>query len=145
MQVQPALSLHGRSIETVFDLLGHQENDLTAALGFTLARSPCLVANVLDAVGVTASHGMTVVRMETSGDAGRTDLELEIGELLVIVEAKRGWRLPSPDQLSRYAARARRHKERSLVTLSDCSPRWASRKLQSEVDGVSVTQLPGRR
>ncbi len=37
------LSLHGREVNSVFDLLGRNENDLTAALGFTLSRSPILL------------------------------------------------------------------------------------------------------
>lgn len=36
----PDLVLHGRPIETVFDRLGHQENDMTAALGWALSRHP---------------------------------------------------------------------------------------------------------
>ena len=34
------LVLHSRTIDTIFDLLGHRENDMTAALGWVLARHP---------------------------------------------------------------------------------------------------------
>jgi hypothetical protein len=34
------LFLHGRKIETIFDLLGREENDMTYALGWALAESP---------------------------------------------------------------------------------------------------------
>lgn len=33
------------AVESVFDLLGRDENDLTAALGFTLARSPTFMTS----------------------------------------------------------------------------------------------------
>jgi hypothetical protein len=53
------LTRHGCDVESVFDLLGRHENDLTAALGFTLARSPELRREVAarllpDAVGPAA-------------------------------------------------------------------------------------------
>ncbi len=34
------LTRHGSDVGSVFDLLGDNENDLTSALGFVLARSP---------------------------------------------------------------------------------------------------------
>lgn len=40
---RPVVSRHGRELLSVFDLLGRDENDLTAALGFVLGRSPQIV------------------------------------------------------------------------------------------------------
>jgi hypothetical protein len=40
------LTRHGREVGSVFDLLGRDENDLTAALAYTLARSPALLSGV---------------------------------------------------------------------------------------------------
>ncbi|MGI9093459.1 MAG: hypothetical protein ACR2FF_08495 [Mycobacteriales bacterium] len=44
------ISRHGRDVGSVFDLLGIRENDLTAALGFTLSRSPTLLAALVEHV-----------------------------------------------------------------------------------------------
>lgn len=40
------LTRYGRDVSSVFDLLGRNENDLTAAFGFALARSPGLLRRV---------------------------------------------------------------------------------------------------
>lgn len=138
------LSHHGKRVESVFDLLGWNENDLTASLGFTLARSPRFVSELLRALSLEAEQ--VEIRMETRGDDGRTDLEIETPSALVVVEAKRGWVLPTESQLRRYATRVQQHAgERGvLVTLSDCSVDWASgpRGLPGQIAGIPVQHLP---
>jgi hypothetical protein len=140
-QVRAAVSRHGRAVDAVFDLLGYRENDLTAALGFTLSRSPRLVDELLrlfDAETFTP----VVLRMETRDESGRTDLELETKDALLVIEAKRGWHLPTTQQLERYADRVIVHGGGLLVTLSDCSQTYASYELPAEVSGVPVRHLP---
>jgi hypothetical protein len=128
-------------VVSVFDLLGMQENDLTAALGFTLARSRRLLDLLIQTLDLPAGDGPVVVRMETADEAGRTDLELQTADHLVVVEAKRGWRLPESAQLTRYAARVAAHGGGMLVTLSDCSPAYADLKLPAAVEGVDLRHL----
>ena len=140
--VRSNLKRHTQPVESVFDLLGWQENDLTAALGFTLARSRRLLDHLLDVLGVTAVSTPVLVRMETADDAGRTDLELDTGDKLFVIEAKRGWRLPTPSQLERYADRVNGRGGGSLVTLSDCSPAYAALQLPPEINGAPVQHLP---
>lgn len=43
----PALLLYGEPVNTVFDLLGKKENDLTKALGWGLSHSPRLIERLL--------------------------------------------------------------------------------------------------
>lgn len=136
------LSRHGKPVESVFDLLGWQENDLTAALGFTLAGSALLRGRLVDRFEPERGRGPIVVRMETADRDGRTDLELDTGAALIVVEAKRGWRLPTRSQLEKYASRVLVRGKGSLVTLSDCSPSWAAQKLPRDVEGVAVRHLP---
>lgn len=138
------MTRHGKAVESVFDLLGHRENDLTAALGFTLWRSPNLVAGLLGLFDVAPSSDV-VLRMETRDDAGRTDLELVTEAALVVVEAKLGWHLPTVAQLERYADRVTNHGGGLLVTLSDCSPAYAAYELPGTVRGVPVQHLPWSR
>ncbi|WP_100515515.1 hypothetical protein [Mycobacteroides abscessus] len=138
------LRRHGSEVGSVFDLLGYKENDLTAALGFALARCPQLctavAARIADADNLT---GDTAIALEVRDDDGRTDLELRIGESLFIFEAKRGWLLPGTNQLARYARRIQRNGGRGgLVTLSQASHALAVGQLPSEVDGISVFHLP---
>jgi hypothetical protein len=46
-----SVSRYGRHMSTVFDLLGTHEPALTAAVGWTLRRSPTLLAAVLARLG----------------------------------------------------------------------------------------------
>jgi hypothetical protein len=136
------LANHGRAVQSVFDLLGWRENDLTAALGFTLAKSPKLLASVIGLAGLPTDP--VSLRLETRGHDGRTDLELEAPTWLAVVEAKRGWNLPTTAQLRRYAKRVTNHGSGALITLSDCSQAWATggRGLPRAVDGVPVKHVP---
>jgi len=143
-----ALSRHGAAVASVFGLAGTNENDLTAALGFTLAKCPPLAAAVTQricaAVGSTA-HGDLSLALEEHGTVGRTDLELKLGSSLFVIEAKRGWLLPGKAQLAQYAGRINAAPGGgALVTLSQASPALAAQTLPSQVTGVPVVHLPWR-
>ncbi|MGO9583559.1 MAG: hypothetical protein ACLP36_12185 [Acidimicrobiales bacterium] len=135
------LTRYGRRVSSVFDLVGLHENDLTAALAFTLARSPALLSLLLAEVG-GGRPTAAFLRMETSDADGRTDLEIETPGQLIVVEAKRGWHLPTEEQLLDYVPRIRNHGGGFFVTLSDCSSKWAERFLPAAVDGIPVRHLP---
>lgn len=138
------LTLHGSAVNSVFDLLGRNENDLTSALGFALAKCPPLLDAVLTRIGSRLGWqpgGDASIAMEVRDTSGRTDLEIRFGEGLLVCEAKRGWLLPSTQQLDRYAGRVRAHGAGALVTLSQASQALAA-KLPSEVRGIPVVHLP---
>jgi len=46
----PELILHDRPIATVFDLLGHDEKDMTASLGWALAHNSALLGRFVERV-----------------------------------------------------------------------------------------------
>jgi hypothetical protein len=142
------LTRHGTDVSSVFSLLGTNENDLTSALGFALSRcSPlaeAVVARIAGAVGAT-SDGKMSLDLEVRDEIGRTDLELHVGESLYIIEAKRGWLLPTKTQLAQYARRiANRSAGGALVTLSQASHALAKQSLPIAVGGVPVIHLPWR-
>lgn len=67
--------------------------------------------------------------------------------LRIIVEAKRGWGLPTAGQLRKYATRLRvgSEKAKRLVTLSECSVAFARDRLPSAKSlGVSTSHVPLR-
>jgi hypothetical protein len=104
------LILHDREVPTVFDLLGHRENDMTAALGWGLARSPALLKAVVGAVtDIRIDLSEAIIRLqEHHATGGFTDIEIVVPDRLhLILEAKRGWNLPTADQLEHYAQRFR--------------------------------------
>ncbi|GAA0996277.1 hypothetical protein GCM10009555_091850 [Acrocarpospora macrocephala] len=141
-QGNPALTWHGRDVTSVFDLLGRSENDLTAALAFALTRSPDFLHRLMKRLLPMAGRDVAAVRLETRDTGGRTDLEIDCGSDLVIIEAKRGWLLPSESQLGAYAPRVHKRGGGVLVSLSDTSLEWSARVLPSTIDEVPVVHLP---
>lgn len=136
------LTRHGREVSSVFDLLGWDENDLTAAFGFALGRSPGLLRRIVRHVAPGADCEDAVLRLEAHDDSGRTDLEISTGDHLVVIEAKRGWLVPGEIQLAKCAPRVVAHGGGVLVSLSAASPYWAQQTLPPTVQGVPVAHLP---
>lgn len=117
------LLLHGRPVPTVFDLLGRNENDMTYALSWGLARSGRFLGAVIRAVtGADADTDDAVINLQRHDRLGGfTDVEVSIpGSLHLIFEAKRGWNLPTDAQLRLYAQRldASEAEDRRLVVLT---------------------------
>ncbi len=141
------LTRHGAEVGSVFGLMGADENDLTAALGFVLSRCPPLTAAItqrLAAVAGNDADGAVALALEVRGVVGRTDLEIRMGNSLYIVEAKRGWLLPSRRQLAQYADRVAGVGQGALVSLSQASQALASQCLPEEIEGVPVIHLSWR-
>ncbi|MBS9535886.1 hypothetical protein KIH27_20075 [Mycobacterium sp. M1] len=139
------LKRHGTDVTSVFDLVGRDENDLTAALAFALSRSPVMAKTLLQRVwpeAGKASWGKMALALEVRDQDGRTDLEIRLPDALLIIEAKRGWGLPEKAQLRRYARRITKGPGAGvLITLSQASPELAAMKLPSDIDGVAVRHL----
>ena len=139
------LTRHGSSVRSVFSLMGQNENDVTAALGYALSRSPTLCSAVLQRVWPRGSQlDEARLALETRDGVGRTDLELRLPGALVIFEAKSGWAIPHRSQLEKYASRiVQQPRGGVLVTLSQASPALAAASgLPDFVDGVPVVHLP---
>jgi hypothetical protein len=137
-------------IATIFDLMGNTENDVTAALGYTVSRCPEFASRVLvDPVDYRGDVKALVVRLQThTGKGGITDVELVIGqEVAIVVEAKRGPHVPSRDQLRKYVSVLRRTgaEQQLLVALTNASDALAADALDTQVDGVRVVHRSWRR
>lgn len=139
----PDFHMHGRAIASVFDLLGARETSLTAAVGFACSRSATLRdALVADALG--RPHPTAAVAIEQHGQDSldRTDIELADDDgPVVIIEAKRGWTVPTHDQLARYAVR----RPHIITVVTDCTDAYATGLgLPDQIDGVPVTHRSWR-
>lgn len=144
------LFLHNREIETLFQLLGEKENNITYSVGWALSRSPAFLSAFLGEVaGLWRKVDDVVVRLqEFRKGKGVTDIELELpGQFRIIVEAKRGWNLPRSKQLKKYASRfeERRAPVKRFVILSECSKEFTKDHLDySEIRRVPVKPLSFR-
>ena len=143
------LTRHSSAVPSVYSLMGTLENDLTAALGYTLTRSPTLRADVLARVWPTVTPpaaGEATLALEVRGSEGRTDLQMHLPGALVIFEAKGGWIVPTARQLAQYAGRITEHEHPAggvLVTLSQASGDLATAcGLPASIDGIPVVHLP---
>lgn len=144
----PSLFLHGREIGTVFDLLGDKENDLTYALGWALSRSPTFLGSLLPEI-LGEGHGEPLaIRLQEfgSGGGGFTDVEVQTADQSLVVEAKRGWALPSLEQLQKYAPRIQANTNRgAILVVSECTAAYAEPRLPKKIGGIPVVHWRWRK
>ena len=141
------LVLHGRPIASVFELLGTKENDITFSLGWALAQSPSLRSAIMRAVFPGQDvHIDRVALQERSSGSGITDIELTGPEAHVIIEAKRGWQVPTKEQLALYSPRLKTGGRplRALVAMSECTPEFASLHMERRVEGIPIIHVGWR-
>ena len=141
------LFLNRRKIESVFSLLGEKENDITFSVGWALSQSPSFLQKFLQAAFAKRKSyplGKTGVSLqEFIAKGGITDVEIFDPNFHVIIEAKRGWELPTSHQLAKYVPRfdAMNAKKRLLVTMSECSDVYARHFLAPSIGGIRVRHL----
>lgn len=143
------LYLHSRKVNSIFQLLGEHENDITYSVAWALAQSPSFLQTFLQkVVGRKAETNGVLIRLQQyETGRGITDIEIELpGEFYIIVEAKRGWNLPDFKQLETYANRksfkVSNAPFKRLLVLSDCSRDYAETHLEiRETSGVQVDPI----
>ena len=98
----------GRTVQSIFRLIGNDEDALTYALGFLLARDPDSCVKVIRLCGIRVPRRLrdacTVHLQEvTDRRFGRRDIVIEAADMRVVLEAKVGRSEPTVEQLLRYA------------------------------------------
>jgi hypothetical protein len=137
------LTLYGEPVATVFDLLGDKENDITYSVGWALAESEQFASALLeDVVPGAGSTTIDLVRLqEGMSGAGFTDIEIEAERakkrLHLVIEAKRGYALPSAKQLTKYATRSE-PPPTALLVCAEASRDFVQGKLPEKAAGVQV-------
>jgi hypothetical protein len=144
------LTLHSRPVQTVFDLLGSKEDDITYSVGWGLAQSEAFTRAVLGEVyGDTEQGEITAIRLqESAAGTGRTDVEIETELLHLVLEAKRGWNLPLQSQLQQYADRLNEPDDREgrIAVVAECARNYPPvQPLLNPIDGVPVSYVPWKR
>jgi hypothetical protein len=125
---------------------------MTSALGWTLARSPAFSSALLAHLGCPQSNldEVAIRLQESEPPYGITDIELELANrMFAILEAKRGWVLPSAQQLLTYARRQKFLQSgaplKKIVVLSECTTEYAASFLQPKaVAGIPVESIAWR-
>jgi hypothetical protein len=128
-------------VATVFDLLGDKENDITYSVGWALAESDEFSAALIrEFFPEETNPTVDAVRLqEGMPGAGFTDIEIDANDagIRLVIEAKRGWDLPTLEQLTKYATRTNPG-PRKLVVLAEASKDFVGGKLPDLVASVPV-------
>ncbi len=98
------LTLHQRNVENVFDLLGQSEDGMTYALGWAMSQNPGFHERVSSKLRLGGKIENQSIHLQKSRSGfGRTDIELiSHGTGTVVIEAKKGFVIPSNKQLEKY-------------------------------------------
>ena len=128
------LYLHNKEVENLFDLLGDKENDITFSLSFSLSRvKPFLNKLIKELTDKKIDlEEIDIMLQEYEDDKGYTDIELISEDIFCIIEAKKGWNLPSKEQLEKYAHKLKEYKnlQPKLVVVSECKKFYADEKFK---------------
>lgn len=140
-------------IETIYQLLGDKENDITRAIAWTLKKCPsflCAFTGRIHSEKIDPESTTILYQQfeKTGSENGYTDLEItDETTFHIILEAKRGWILPGRAQLTKYAYRPSfingRSPNKYIVTVSECSQDYANSYLPfKETDnGIPVSHI----
>jgi hypothetical protein len=141
------LFLHKRPVHSVFNLLGENENDITSSVGWAFSRSAGFLRAFLHkTVGELKEYNaddFVVSLQEYQSDSGITDIEIRGSDIHIIIEAKRGFWLPSEKQMRQYIPRFSNSaaKTKMFVTMAECSKDYASQHLPIQIDGIPIYHL----
>lgn len=146
------LESYGKEIHSIFQLLGDKENDITLSMSWALAKcSEFLKALIITIVGMAPpSDEISILNQRYDADAGVTDIEItDFQTFHIIIEAKRGWILPSADQLMKYSLRPdfqnAHYGNKYIVTMSECTQAYATAHLPfREINKIPVKHLAYR-
>jgi hypothetical protein len=136
---------YGQTVRSPFGLRGRDENALTFAMGYALSQSPSFLQAVLRAAGLGGLSRNSLERADIHlqrrghGKTGITDVEIVVDKLRhVIIEAKVGLAMPTPDQIAKYLERLQETsaKQKRLVVLTD-QPTDAAKPLVSQLSSAS--------
>ena len=124
------LYIFNDKIESVFQLLGQKENDVSYSVGYAFSNCRHFLQKFLQHIKITTPFDpdKIKIRLQThEKEKGFTDFEIiQDNEFHIIVEAKRGWIFPSKAQLDKYATRptfvSSTAKDKRIVVFNESIP-----------------------
>lgn len=137
----------GRDVETVFELIGDIENDITKSIAWTLKSCGSFLNGLIYRLFKLNVNPENVVisYQDYEADKGITDLQItDYQSFFIIIEAKRGLNLPGEEQLQMYAGRedfiSAAVKHKAIVSMSEYSEEIAEMKLP-KLQGADIKHL----
>ena len=147
------LVAYGTEVNSIFQLIGNLENDITKSIAWSLTRCPAflkLVINEVMPIDINPQN-VRIKYQEFEKNKGITDLEITVDSLFyIIIEAKRGWILPGEEQLTLYSRRRNIAESlvpnKAIVSMSECSEDYANTYLPFKaVNGIPVVHFSWRK
>ena len=138
---------YNKDINSVFELLGNNENDITKSIAFCLSRCLAFTELFLFENGVELQQNdfeTLLVTYQQTQEEGITDIEIIVpGKIRIIIEAKKGFNIPSVDQLNKYASDLKKSSETYtyLWTLSDSLYIEAFKRLPQSVNEIHINHI----
>lgn len=142
----PELRLFTEQIESVFQLLGQKENDISYSVGYSLANCKTFLGNFLKVVGVEKPVEMDNVKIQLQTyekEKGYTDFEIILEDQFhLIIEAKRGWNFPLYEQLEKYVTKPSflqaKAKLKKVIIFNESTPAYT----QAQFGMEAIHQVP---
>lgn len=146
------LESYGKEIHSIFQLLGDKENDITLSMSWALVKCTEFLKALIISITGTAppNDDISILNQRYDANAGITDIEItDFQTFHIIIEAKRGWILPSADQLTKYSLRSdfqnAPYGNKYIVTMSECTQSYAAAHLPfREINKIPVKHLSYR-
>ena len=142
------LFVRKQKVDTVFELLGSNENAMTYSLGWALAECDVFSQKLAEMLGLSGgfSDAMHIRLQEFAPQKGFTDIEIiDPGRFHIIIEAKRGFNIPGLGQLKKYAGRLldtlKARKMLLVLAESDRKEQWLARHVPEHVKQVEVKAI----
>ena len=138
-------------VQSLFRLVGRDEDALTYSLGFLLAHDPKFCAKLLRSFDLTLPRGFggdySVHLQEITGPGyGRRDIVIAAPGIRLVVEAKIGGSLPAEEQLLKYAAEKELwepYAHRYIVALTQVEfPATTAREVGAKLDEKGINFRP---
>lgn len=143
------LKAYGNNVNSIFQLIGDKENDITISIAWVLNKCPEFLCSIINEIfSIRINTDETIIFFQKyDARTGITDIEItDRNEFHVIIEAKRGWILPGAEQLTKYSLRVDFKNSsvpnKAIVTMSECSEEYARNNLPFlNVNGIPVKHL----
>lgn len=143
------LKAYGNNVDSIFQLIGDKENDITISIAWVLNKCPVFLCSIINEIfNIRINPDETIIYYQKyDTKTGITDIEItDRNEFHIIIEAKRGWILPGAEQLTKYSLRDDFKNSsvpnKSIVTMSECSEEYARNNLPFlNVNGIHIKHL----